>query len=159
MAANEVIAAPERPSEPEPESEPDASPPTNERVTITISTKVPAQILDAADEAILGSIPGDPLVLDRADEPLVLIVRAEGHEDLEIRVVPDRDKQFEPTLVLESAKGKKKKPKRRPDGTPEVGKTDGVVELDASPNPTPAEKYVPPELRNPFGKGKKKKSG
>lgn len=76
-------------------------------VKVLIRTNVPAQILDAADFGSYGSTNGaEGVEMERSGEPVALILRAEGHADHEIAVVPDDDKSIDVELVP-APRGKK----------------------------------------------------
>jgi hypothetical protein len=74
---------------------------------------VDAQILDANDERIYGmSSAAEGVEVKRSSEPLRLVLRAAGYEDLEISVVPDEDKRYEKSLV--KSKSQKSRPSKGP---------------------------------------------
>jgi serine/threonine-protein kinase len=137
------------------------------KVTFKITTPgIDAQILDARDEAIFGMTNSAAGVLvEESEEPLNLILRAPGYEDLEFPIVPDRDKTFEKELV------KKRVAKPRPGGGSKPGadtKTPPPEPKDTKPE-KPTEKPTEPkdkpkpkvpvqiqgnqDLKDPFGRG------
>jgi hypothetical protein len=120
-------------------------------VNLHIDTNVPAQILDARDRAIFGrSSSGEPgetgIELTRSDDPIELILRADGYDELTIAVVPDREnKSYRYELApIETKRGKSTRP-RTPEPEPE-------------PEPEPSSPKLPTivdndsELKNPFNK-------
>ena len=147
-----AVAAPaEVDEEPEPEPpppvviEPDAA-----TVSVKIGTPgVEAQILDARDEAIYGMTNSpEGVQIRQGEEPVKLILRASGYEDLEVSVVPDvDDKIFEKTLI--KSKSTKKKTKKKV-----------VKEPAGEVTPKPDPPKDPPkdsgaslgEIKNPFDK-------
>jgi tRNA A-37 threonylcarbamoyl transferase component Bud32 len=88
--------------------------PAAQRVRLNIMTPgVDAQILDANDERIYGmSSAAEGVEVKRSSEPLRLVLRAAGYEDLEISVVPDEDKRYEKSLV--KSKSQKSRPSKGP---------------------------------------------
>ena len=149
-----VVAAadtPEVDDEPEPPP-PVVIAPDVATVSVKIGTPgVEAQILDARDEAIYGMTNSpDGVEIRQGEEPVKLILRADGYEDLEVSVVPDVDgKVFEKTLVR-SKSSKKKSPKKKVVKDP-AG--------DTSPKPDDPPDSPPKdngsslgEIKNPFNK-------
>ena len=144
-AVVEPVAAP--PPEPPP---PDVEPtPAITRVSLFFDTNVPAQILDGRDRAILGRT-DDPagLSLPLSEQSTQLVLLADGHEELAIEVVPNRENkryQFE----LGKLGGK-----RRPGGNKPKPATSEPVPLPEPEQPEPAPKPKKPsgDLKNPFAK-------
>ncbi|MCA9702051.1 MAG: hypothetical protein KC431_31300, partial [Myxococcales bacterium] len=132
------VARPPEPGEPTPE--------VPEQVTLKFLTNVPATIVDAADGALYGTSNADEQPsFERSDEPIALILRAEGYQDLHISVVPNRDgKAFDYELL----------PLAAPTEAPSVRRSGG----SKSKAPAPSEQEAPakqiPEdhddLKNPF---------
>jgi serine/threonine-protein kinase len=129
-------------------------------VTMRIKTPVDAQILDAADGAIFGMTNSDKGVeLEKSDEAIKLILRADGYEDLAFEVVPSRDKEFEKALDKKKKRTSKKKTKKAssaststPEPTKEPPKT------TKKPTKKPKKPTKPgkgrggsPDLKDPFG--------
>ena len=149
-----VVATPDSlGDEPEPEPPPPVViAPDVATVTVKIGTPgVEAQILDARDEAIYGMTNSpDGVEIRQGEEPVKLILRADGYEDLEVSVVPDvDDKVFEKALV-KSKSTKKKTPKKKVVKEP-AG--------DTSPKPDDPPDSPPKdngsslgEIKNPFNK-------
>jgi hypothetical protein len=136
-----VVAAP-----PKPEPTPTVAAPTV--VKLHFTTNVPAQIVDASDQAIFGdSSDADGIELERSDQPMKLLLRADGYEPLTVEVVPNKDKRYE----LELVKEEKRKPgagRPRPNVTEEP-------EPQPEPDPEPASKQPGKqngELKNPFNR-------
>src|SRR5690606_34177559 len=76
-------------------------PPEVERVRFTIVTPgVDAKILDARDEGEYGNT-NDPagVEVQKSDQPITLILRAPGYEDLRVEIIPNQDKKFEKSLA------------------------------------------------------------
>ena len=94
--------APATPAQTEPAPEPKkvVLAPNAERVRFVIKTKdVDAQILDARDGGIYG-MTNDPegVEVEKSEEAIKLILRADGFKDLEFEIVPSAGKTFEKTL-------------------------------------------------------------
>lgn len=138
-------------------------PPEVERVRFTIMTPgVDAKILDARDEGEYGST-NDPagVEVQKSDEPLTLILRAPGHEDLRFEIIPNQDKKFEKLLVarpdaaapqpaaMKKPASASPRPSSKPHPAPEA-------KTEAPPAPPPSDDAGDSELKNPF---KKKPAG
>ena len=113
--------------------------PGAERVRVHIATAgVDAQILDARDEAIYGMTnTAEGIEVKKSSEPVELILRAAGYEDLRITVIPEQDKRFERTLAKSKAKAK---PVKTGGKKPEEG---------SAPATKPAEPQLG-EIKDPF---------
>ncbi|PRP90024.1 Serine/threonine-protein kinase Pkn1 [Enhygromyxa salina] len=144
--------APEPAPEPEPAPQPVASDLTP--VKLEFETNVPAQILDARDRAIFGTsdAPGG-LEFELSDQPVKLILSAEGYEELEVEVVPNREsKRYQYELVEISTKpGTKpgKRPRPRPSAAPEP-EPEPEPEPAASSHKLPTKGHNDGDLKNPF---------
>jgi serine/threonine-protein kinase len=137
-----VVAAAAPKPEPAPTPAPDV-------VALRFTTNVPAQILDARDQAIFGSSDdADGVEIERSEQPLELVLRAEGYEPLTVEVVPNKDKRYEFELV--------KVEQRRPGDRPRPSAS--TPEPTPAPEPKPEPKPERPhgsqdgELKNPFGR-------
>ncbi len=129
----------EKPATPEPTPVLKQLAPDIEKVRFRITTPgVDAKILDARDEGIYGMTnDAKGVEVEKSNDPLSLILRADGYEDLEFEIVPNSDKQFERPLTQETSKSPKKKKKKK------------VATPDTPPDTPPADET----------KKKKKKSG
>jgi serine/threonine protein kinase len=126
-------------------------PPEVERVRFTISTPgVDASILDARDEGQYGKT-NDPAGVEvkKSEEKITLILRAPGHEDLQVDIIPNEDKKFEKQLVKLAApvtpptpSGGHKKPKDKKGGSTKGG--------DTKSTPTPDDGGGDEEIKDPF---------
>ena len=124
-----------------------ATPPEARRVRFIITTPgVEAQILDARDGGQYGKT-NDPEGIDfkKSDDPITLLLRAPGHEDLNFEIIPNEDKTFEHEMVAKVAAVPVITPKRRPDRRP------------SKPHAKPAAPVTPvfgdgsdDEIKNPF---------
>ena len=151
-----VAAAPVE--QPEPQPKPVVLPPEVEKVQFTIKTPgVVAQILDARDEGIYGLTNDDSGVMVRkSDEPLELILRAQGYEDNRFTIIPNQDKVFEKSLaaIAVAQTPAVSKPRPRPDARP---KHEPKPVTEPKPEPKPPVEEVDDgggssDLKNPFGK-------
>ncbi|PRQ07620.1 serine/threonine protein kinase [Enhygromyxa salina] len=160
---DEVAEAPA--SDPTPEAEPAAAvvdPPAVEPappaiVSVLIATNVPAQILDARDRAIYGTSLGDDtepsagIELERSDQPIQLILSAEGYVELPIEVLPDRDQknyQYELVAVEAVPEAKPSTSKRPRSSTPEP---EAAPEQPPKPSQQlPAQGSNDGDVKNPF---------
>ena len=134
-------------------------------VMYTITTKDPdgnpveAKILDPRDNAIYGRTNGESVGVEKQDEELELVLRAEGFDDMPVKIIPDRDKEFE--FVLNPVKKKTTVSTGKKPGKPEPEKTDPKPDPKADPKPKPDAKTDPPprrvtsDLKDPFGRGGK----
>ncbi|MGB1014069.1 MAG: serine/threonine-protein kinase, partial [Nannocystaceae bacterium] len=104
-----VVAAPDLPVE-------KPSPPVI--FSIDVTTNTDAEVLNADDREVLGRTNGTGLKLSQRDEPYRLVLVAEGHQELEVEVLADRDKKIEFKLARtrshkrRTKKKSKKKSKR-----------------------------------------------
>ncbi|NVB40680.1 serine/threonine protein kinase [Pseudenhygromyxa sp. WMMC2535] len=121
-----------------------------ELVELELSANVSALVLDAEDGARYG-VTNDaeaPLSFERSDDPIELVLRAEGYEDLSIKIVPNRAKSYEYELIPlagASKKATKKTPASSGQAKPET----------AEPAPAPtdeSEDKAHEELKNPFSR-------
>jgi len=62
-------------------------------VEVLVECNTPAQIVDEVDGAVYGKT-GEPFVLERSEEPVTLLVRADGYEDGIVAVVPNEDRKI-----------------------------------------------------------------
>jgi predicted Ser/Thr protein kinase len=133
----------------QPLPEPTPTPAAADVVKLQFTTNVPAQILDASDQAIFGSSSdAGGIELERSDQPMKLLLRADGYETLTVDVVPNKDKRYEFELVKEE--------KRKP-GAGGKPKPNPGTEPAPEPTPEPKTKPEPPpkqegDLKNPFGR-------
>ncbi|HEY8379682.1 MAG TPA: serine/threonine-protein kinase [Nannocystis sp.] len=136
-------------------------PPEAERVRFTITTPgVDAQILDARDEGQYG-VTNDPAGVEvrKSDDPITLILRAPGYEDLRFDIIPNEDKKFERQLVPKAApqptpssqpsKRPEKKVTKSQQGGSSGGSSETKVETPAKP---PPDDRGGEEIKNPFRK-------
>lgn len=126
-------------------------PPETPRVRFTITTPgVDAQILDARDEGQYGKT-NDPAGVEvkKSEDPITLILRAEGYDDLRIDIIPDEDKRFEKKLVAKVAPTPVTTPKKNPTKTTKGGSS-GETKPDA-PKTNPDE-GGDEDIKNPFKK-------
>ena len=70
-------------------------------VTVRVVSSVPAKVHDAQDGAIVSATNSEFDVM-LSDDPVSLFVRADGYEDLQIRVIPNTDKVVEVELDASS---------------------------------------------------------
>jgi serine/threonine-protein kinase len=161
---------------PESEDDPDAVPvPVPAGVTevevMVVAEGVEGQVFDNRDDSLLGKL-NEPIKMPVGSEPRDLFIRAPGHEDFLIDVVPNADKKLPVTLtkVVEpveaespdpKSKGKKgkKSAKRGKNGSGTV--SDAPAETpkkDSPPKKDPPKKEwnsgISGDLKNPFGKKK-----
>ncbi len=133
------------------------------KVMYGIATKDPdgnpieAKILDPRDNAIYGTTNGETgVAVEKQATELELILRAEGFEDLAIKIIPDRDKQFE--YVLTPIKKKVvsgKKPGGKTDGKTEPEKVEPKPEVKPggkSDSKTDGKRTTTSDLKDPFGR-------
>jgi hypothetical protein len=117
----------------EPAAGVEAAEPEADTVGLTIRTNVDADILDAGDLGLFGHTNADaPVMLDRADGPIGLVLRADGYAEYPLTVTPDQDLDLQIELVpLEGAgpsrpskpgKRRKKAKSGAPEPEPEVQK-------------------------------------
>ncbi|MCA9660590.1 MAG: protein kinase [Myxococcales bacterium] len=151
-----VVDEPEKTPEPPPE---DIKPPEVEdtkvedtkvepepavpMVTVTISTNVPASIIDPGDGGVLGET-NSPLELAKSDEARALRLEAEGYRELDIEITPNaQSKTYKYKLrKAKGGAGKTKKTTKKPPDDKKGGDSGGSV--------------VPPsELKNPFNRRNK----
>ena len=147
-----------------------------ETVNYHIKTKGPegelieAKILDPLDNAIYGMTNTDEGVeVERSEQALKLILKAQGFEPKEIEIYPVRDKHFEYTLApvkVEAPKSKKptkkpNKPKSQPKKIEPKPKPKDPEPKDPEPKkvePKPKDpetkppRRVSPDLKDPFGR-------
>ncbi|MCA9693056.1 MAG: serine/threonine-protein kinase [Nannocystaceae bacterium] len=163
----QVVAEPE-PQRP-PKKRAKARPIVGESVHIKIKTNVPAEILDGRDRGSVGYTNEDGGVeVKKTDDVIKLILVAEGHDELEVELVPDREgKEFTYTLTPAAAiaettgdpvdettgdeepvsEPKKKVTKKK------VTKKKGDTKGETKDGTTGGGSVVPSsELKNPFGK-------
>ncbi|KIG15881.1 Serine/threonine protein kinase PrkC, regulator of stationary phase [Enhygromyxa salina] len=143
---NPEVGAVEPPIQPEPAA----------TVSVLIATNVPAQILDARDRAVYGSTDSTGqrtagIELERSDEPLQLILSAEGYDELAIEVLPDGDSkkyQYELVAVEAGADAKPTKTKRPHSPTPEPKAAS--EQPKASNHQLPTKGANDGDVKNPF---------
>lgn len=121
--------------------------PDTEKVRFRITTPgVDAKILDARDEGIYGMTnDAKGVEVEKSNDPLKLILRADGYEDLEFEIVPNSDKQFERPLVKETTKSTKKRKKKHVGTTKPDTTTDKPAE-----QPKKKKSGVGSDLMDPF---------
>ncbi|RMG98326.1 MAG: serine/threonine protein kinase [Deltaproteobacteria bacterium] len=132
--------------------------PAKEKVRFKILTPgVDADILDARDLGIYGKT-NDPngVEFEKSEDELKLILRAPGYEDLELSIVPDRDKTYKRRLKKRRTPrpGKKKKGKKqstvvKPVPLPKTPKKDPKPD---KPKPKKVH-HTSSDLKDPFGGG------
>ncbi|TPV93953.1 MAG: serine/threonine protein kinase [Myxococcales bacterium FL481] len=122
-------------------------------VTFWIETDVDAKIIDARDGGMYGMTNSEAGVqMGKSEDPLALILRAPGREDLSLSIVPNSDKRFEHTLTKSTKSSKRRswsKRKAKPPAPPvdeEASTTlaDGPNE-EASPADAAADSVSPGE--------------
>ncbi|MCY1055983.1 serine/threonine-protein kinase [Nannocystis sp. SCPEA4] len=136
-----------------PVEQPKVIPPEVERVRFKIATPgIEARILDARDQGQFG-VTNDPngVEVEKSDQPINIILRAPGYEDLTFQVVPSEDKTFEHELVAKAAAptptpATTPTPKPRPDKKPHKP-TEAKSEA-----PAEAPDDGDEEIKNPFKK-------
>jgi hypothetical protein len=139
-------------AEPAPPPKPVILAPNVERVRFIINTNIDAQILDARDDGIYGMTnDADGIEVEKSKEEIHLILRADGYEDLDLNIVPNRGKTFEKTLE----KSRRSKKKTRGKTSKKAGKTDATpvnppVTPEKKPD-KPTKKEAPTDLIDPFG--------
>ncbi len=146
------VAAP--PVEVEPLPKPVVLPAEVAKVNFTITTAdVAAQILDARDEGIYG-LTNDPagVMVQKAEAPIELILRAKGYEDHRFSIIPSQDKRFDKTMVavkVAAPHPSKPRPTHNRDPKPTT-----KVEAPAKPEVKTDEPDdgSGTDLKNPFGK-------
>ncbi len=136
--------------------------PESSDVMLHFETNVPVIVGDVAGRTPFGDVPTRAISLPRSDEPMRLVLRAEGYRDLHVVVTPDRDQIFSaqlepqpPPKVAEpvaepapeaappkSERGQKKKAPAQAAPSP----------VEPKPEPEPTHSFAP-EIRDPFGKG------
>jgi serine/threonine-protein kinase len=152
-----------------PSPTPTPTPTEAPKIQLSISTPVVAQVRDPRDGSIFGVTNGDPIEFERGDEPVRVVLSAEGYEDLEVEFTPSANLQLE--KLLEARKpgkgggkgGKKGGGKGGKKGGGKGGKPDTTKEPSKEPadggKPPKADDgkaaYESPDLLNPFGKKKK----
>jgi hypothetical protein len=123
-------------------------------VTILIRAKdskgnlVNANILDARDESLQG-VANAPagFSVESATEPFEVILRADGFEDLQKAVIPDKDREYELLLTREK---KKRDTSRRTTKKSSKKATDSALPtVDADTKSTPKKKAtrLPPKKK------------
>lgn len=89
-------------------------PPEPETVSVTIVCNTKAEILDAGDDAVLGSS-GDSIEFKLSNDPIVLLLRAEGFEEKRVKVVPSKNTDMTVDLAkTEPVVTEAPSPKKRP---------------------------------------------
>ncbi len=128
--------------------------PVDLKVTILIRAKdskgnlVNANILDARDESLQG-VANAPagFSVESATEPFEVILRADGFEDLQKAVIPDKDREYELLLTREK---KKRDTSRRTTKKSSKKATDSALPtVDADTKSTPKKKAtrLPPKKK------------
>jgi serine/threonine protein kinase len=126
---------------------------------------VEARILDPRDNAIYGNTNGEAGVeVEKQATEMELILRAEGYEDMPIKIIPDRDKQFEYVMTAVKKKttsgggGKKPNNTTKTDSKTEPEKTDSKTTDSKSggkqDSKTDGPRRVTSDLKDPFGRNK-----
>jgi serine/threonine-protein kinase len=124
------------------------------KVNFTITTAgVDAQILDARDEGIYG-MTNDPngVMVQKADTPIELILRAKGYEDHRFTIIPSQDKRFDKAMVAVKANTPSKPKPRDRDRDPKPAKQDTPVKPEVKPAEPADDSGGGSDLKNPFGK-------
>ena len=125
---------------PPPPTDPTAEPP-EPAATVHVkldSGAVVAEVFDAHNKR-LGDTAG-PLLLPRASKPVALVLRADGHDELRLSLVPDRDLE----QAVELKPRKPGKPGKPPPPLP-------TVETPVDPLPAPRPPPGPPDPLPPGG--------
>ena len=124
------------------------------KVNFTITTAgVAAQILDARDEGIYG-MTNDPagVMVQKADTPIELILRAQGYEDHRFSIIPSQDKRFDKTMTAaKAAATSKPRPTPHRDPKPPT-KTDAPTKPEVKTTGAEPDDGSGTDLKNPFGK-------
>jgi serine/threonine protein kinase len=130
---------------------------------LQFETNVPVVVVDLEGRTPFGDQPARTVSLPRSDEPMQLVLRADGYRDLHVVVTPTRDQIFaaqleplpaadpvvpaepeEPSVLPETTpreRPRTKKPEPQPDAPP----------AEAKPDSKPSEHSFSPEIRDPFG--------
>ncbi|MBL9100546.1 MAG: serine/threonine protein kinase [Myxococcales bacterium] len=120
-----ILPLPGAPPEPAPQPPPD--PPPVPKVSLQIRTgSVAASVLDVGG-ATLGAT-GTAITVPGGAEPIDLVLRADGYQDLRIRVTPDRDQIVEHRLQRKTAA--KKGGPRPPPSTKKIPDNSDIMPLD-----------------------------
>ncbi|MCA9685093.1 MAG: protein kinase, partial [Myxococcales bacterium] len=117
-------------------------------VDIELVTNVPVRVLEAADQAILADT-GTTLELPRGSEPIDLLLRADGYQDLAVSITPDRGQRLE--FELEPRPSPATVPRPRP--TPSHPQVEPEPEPAATTTEEPDNRFAP-EIRDPWQQGK-----
>jgi serine/threonine-protein kinase len=150
-------------------------PPAVTQVDITIATPgVRAAVHSDTDDGLLGYT-NEPIKLPHSDKELAVRLRAEGHEEMLVSIVPDANKSVSANLtvlVAAAPDGDPKKPSKpvvkKPGKPPKPGKetptepkpTPTTTPPDPKPEPKKPEPKKPdpkkpgpgsPDLKDPFG--------
>ncbi|MEZ4448502.1 MAG: serine/threonine-protein kinase [Nannocystaceae bacterium] len=122
-----------------------------ERVSLKVSTPgVSAQILDARDEAIYGMTNSpEGIEVKKGSDPIKLVLRAKGYEDLEMTVVPEQDRAYEKSMVKEKGRAPTTKVKKKTGETP-TGETPPPATTNGGSGGGSDSSL--PEIKNPFAK-------
>jgi serine/threonine-protein kinase len=156
-AETKAVEEPEPPEAPPTLKQLDAATP---KVTLRIKTNVEAHIIDAADGGSFGMTNLEEGVkVDKSNDTLNLIVRADGYEDHGLTLVPNRDKTYNIDLKKQLFKKKTKKATTAKKG----GEGSEVVPPPDDKSGKPADKSTPkrtgksglnsPDLKDPFKRG------
>ena len=130
------------------------------KVNFTITTPgVAAQILDARDEGIYG-MTNDPagVMVQKAEAPIELILRAQGYEDHRFSIIPSQDKRFDKTLVAVKVAAPHPSKPRPMHRDPPHRDPKPPAKVEAPPKPEVKTTGAEPDdgsgtdLKNPFGK-------
>jgi serine/threonine protein kinase len=156
-------------TEPEPAPAPASAPaPEPAHAVLQFETNVPVVVVDLEGRTPFGDQPARTVSLPHSDEPMQLVLRADGYRDLHVVVTPTRDQIFaaqleplpaaDPVVPDASAepeaapalpettpreRPRTKKPEPQPDASP----------TEAKPDTKPSEHSFSPEIRDPFGSG------
>ena len=124
-------------------AEPPAAPAGVLRSNLTVHTNIDAAILDAVDRGRYGYTNEDAGVdFPRGEDPIALILVAEGYAELEIEVIPNREaKVFDYTLEALGSKPTRSKSK---------SKSKKTNKAKSNTNDTPAGPPASSEMKNPF---------
>jgi serine/threonine protein kinase len=133
--------------------------PVPDRTVLQFETNVPVVVGDAAGRTPFGDEPTPAISLPRSDEPVRLVLRADGYRDLHVVVTPNRDQIF--SAELEALPAEAEAPPApvpaEPTPTRERGRTKKAAAEEApppppEPAPEPESKHTfSPEIRDPFG--------
>jgi serine/threonine protein kinase len=153
-----------------PEAAPASTPaPAPTHALLKFDTNVPVVVADLDGRTPFGEQPTRAVSLPRSDQPMRLVLRADGYRELHIVVTPNEDQIFAarleplPSPVAEPASDASPGGPQTPAVEPELptrarprSKKSGPEPVEPSPDAKPTPKHTfSPEIRDPFGNGQK----